>query len=161
VLDASGSHDPDGTVTSYQWQQMSGPNTVTSSSMDNSKVSIAGLQEGEYTFQVTVTDNNGISSSANVKIIVAAGLAAVADQLLVYPNPAHNMINGRITSSVTGTTRISIYDMNGRQVQSDQVEKSGKVVEKRMFIHRLASGVYTIQANIGNKKQIVSKFIKK
>jgi len=161
VLDATGSDDPDGTITSYQWQEVSGPNTVTSSSMDNSKVSIGDLQEGEYTFQVTVTDNNGISSSANVKITVEAGLGlAFADQLLVYPNPAHNVINGRITSPVTGTVKISIYDMNGREVQSDQVEKSGNVVEKRMYIHRLASGVYTIQVSIGNRKQMISKFIK-
>jgi len=70
------------------------------------------------------------------------------------------VINGRITSPVTGTVKISIYDMNGREVQSDQVEKSGDVVEKRMVIQQLASGVYTIQVSIGNRKQMISKFIK-
>ena len=160
VLDASGSDDPDGTIASYQWEEMSGPNTVTSSSMDNSKVSIGEMQEGEYVFQLTVTDNNGISSSAKVKVTVEAAPDA-SDLLMVYPNPAHYVINEKITSAVTGTTRISIYNMNGQLVQSDQVEKSGKVVENRTYIQRLASGVYTIQINIANKKQMISKFIKR
>ncbi len=43
MLDASQSTDPDGTIVSYQWQQIGGPNTVTSSTMNGAQVSIGGL----------------------------------------------------------------------------------------------------------------------
>jgi hypothetical protein len=159
VLDASHSSDPDGTIVSYQWLELSGPNTVASSTMDNTRVNIGDLQAGEYEFQVTVTDNQGVSSTAKVKLTVNAG-AAIADQLLVYPNPAHDVIHGKITSEITGTTRISIYDMTGKLVLTDQVEKTGDVVEKSMGVDRFASGMYSIQINIANRKTMVTKFIK-
>ena len=159
LLDASNSSDPDGTIASYQWQELSGPNTVTSSPMNNAKVTISDLQVGEYEFQVTVTDNQGASSTATMKITVEQG-STVADQLLIYPNPAHDVVNGRITSAVTGTTKINMYDMSGRMVLADQVEKTSDVVEKTFTVSQLASGMYTIQINIANRKTMVAKFIK-
>ena len=127
--------------------------------MDYSKVSIGDLQPGDYICQVTVSGNQGISSAANVKISVEAGTEAT-DQLLIYPNPAHDVINGKISSTVTGSTKMNIYDLNGRLVQSDEIEKSGDVVIKTISVDRLASGMYTLQINIANKKTMVGKFIK-
>ncbi len=159
VLDASLSNDPDGTISSYQWQELNGPTTVTSTPMDNSKVTVAGLQIGTYEFQVTVTDNQGVNSTAMMTITVEKG-SGVEDQLLIYPNPAHDVVNGRITSTVTGTTKINVYDMNGRTVLIDQVEKTSDVVTRTFTISQLAAGMYTIQINIANRKTMVSKFIK-
>ena len=159
VLDGTHSSDPDGTIVSYQWLEVSGPNSVTSSTMDNSKVSIGDLQAGEYTFQLTVTDNGGISSTANIKLTVTAG-SGIADQLLIYPNPAHDVVNGKISSTVTGTTKINIYDMNGKLVISNEAEKTGDVLDKAFMIDRLAKGMYMIQVNIANRKTMVAKFIK-
>jgi ribosomal protein L14 len=159
LLDASRSSDPDGTITSYQWEEISGPNTVTSTSMNASKVNVSNLQAGVYEFQVTVTDDRGATAVASMKIFVMQGSVAV-DRLVIYPNPAHDVINGRITSSVRGTVRVNIYDMNGRAVLTDQIEKSGDVVEKTFTVSQLASGMYTIRVSIGNRKTLVRKFIK-
>jgi hypothetical protein len=159
VLNASQSSDPDGNIVTYQWQELSGPGTVTSSAMNNSTVSISDLQEGVYEFQVTVTDNQGMSSKASMKITVENGSLAV-DQLMIYPNPAHDVVHAKITTPVTGTVKMNVYDMNGRMVLSDQIEKSGDVVEKTFMIDQLASGMYTLQINIANRKNMVAKFIK-
>lgn len=159
VLDASLSTDPDGTISAYQWQEVYGPTTATSSPMDNSKITVANLQIGTYEFQVTVTDNQGASSTAMVTITVEKG-SGVTDQLLIYPNPAHDVVNGRVTSTVTGTTKISMYDMNGRTVLIDQVEKTSDVIERTFTISQLAAGMYTIQINIANRKTMIAKFIK-
>jgi hypothetical protein len=70
------------------------------------------------------------------------------------------VINGKISSTVTGSTKMNIYDLNGRLVQSDEIEKSGDVVIKTISVDRLASGMYTLQINIANKKTMVGKFIK-
>ncbi|MDP4129607.1 MAG: PKD domain-containing protein, partial [Bacteroidota bacterium] len=159
LLDASGSSDPDGNISSYQWEEVNGPNTVTSTSMSSAKVNISDLQAGEYEFQVTVTDNQGATSTASMKLVVIQE-SGIADRLVLYPNPAHDVINGRITSSVRGTVRVNMYDMNGRAVLTDQIEKSGDMVEKTFVVSQLAPGMYTVRINIGYRKTMVRKFIK-
>ena len=159
TLNASQSFDPDGTIASYQWQQISGPNTVTSSSMSNSEVTISNLQAGDYEFQLTVTDNEGATSTATIKITVVSE-SSLNDQFIVYPNPAHDVLNGKIVSSITGSVKIYVYDMNGRMVLATEVEKSDNVIVKTMNVSTLASGTYAIEINIANRKTMVTKFVK-
>ena len=159
VLNASASQDPDGSITNYQWTQISGPNTVTASTLNSSVVDISNLQEGAYEFQLTVTDNQGATSQAMVTITVSKG-SGVADQVQIYPNPAHDIVNGRITSQVTGTMKITVYDMNGRMVIFDESQKSYDVMIKSLNISNLSNGMYTIQINIANRQMMVAKFIK-
>ena len=164
TLNASGSSDPDGTIVSYHWQQTSGPNTAGSSSMNNKVVTLSNLQAGEYTFQLTVTDNTGITSTATMNLTVEQGTThsdlSSTERFIVYPNPAHDVTTARITSQVTGTVKITVYDMNGRQVLVAQTVKMDDVVNKTLNISSLASGMYTVQITIGNKKTMVTKFIK-
>ncbi len=160
VLNASNSYDPDGNITSYQWQEISGPNAAAASSMNSPEVDLSNLQEGIYEFQLTVTDNLGASSTATVKISVDKNSVA-PEQFIVFPNPAQDILNSRINSSVTGTIRMVVYDMNGRMVMADEAEKSADLYEKSLNVSSLASGMYTIQVNIANMKFLVTKFIKK
>ena len=164
TLNASGSTDPDGTIVSYHWQQISGPNTAGSSSMNNPVVTLSNLQVGEYAFQLTVTDNTGITSTATMNLTVEQGTAqnnlSSTERFIVYPNPAHDVTTAKITSQVTGTVKITVYDMNGRQVLVAQTVKMDDVATKTLNISSLASGMYTVQITIGNKKTMVTKFIK-
>ncbi len=164
TLNASGSTDPDGTIVSYHWQQISGPNTASSSSMNNPVVTVSNLQAGAYQFQLTVTDNSGITSTATKNLTVEQGTAqdnlALTERFIVYPNPAHDVTTVKITSQVTGTVKITVYDMNGRQVLVAQTVKTGDVATKTLNISSLASGMYTVQVSIGNQKTMVTKFIK-
>ncbi|HZK65705.1 MAG TPA: T9SS type A sorting domain-containing protein [Puia sp.] len=158
-LDASYSSDPDGTITAYQWQQISGPNTVISSALNKAEADISGLEAGEYAFEVTVTDDQGATNTASVKIWVVQG-SGVADQLIIYPNPVHDVLHGKIVSEATGTTKINIYDMNGRPVCNGQLEKNKTGVEETFAVSQLTSGMYIMQVNIGNKKSMTGKFIR-
>jgi hypothetical protein len=162
TLDASHSMDPDGTIQSYEWKEVSGPNTVNSSSMNSSEVTISDLQVGVYEFQVTVTDNEGASSVAIMKLTVNQGFAFnnPSERFAIYPNPAHSTINSKIVSPVTGSTKIMVYDMNGKLVLTSEVEKSDNSVTKTINISQLAPGMYTIQINIANRKTMVAKFVK-
>ncbi len=160
MLNASQSTDPDGTITSYQWQQIGGPNTVNSSGMSAAQVSIGGLQQGDYEFQVTVTDNAGATSAATMKLTVEPGFSTTGEKLAIFPNPATSQIHEKITSTVTGAVKINVYDMNGKLVMSSQIEKSSESIMHTMNVSTLAPGMYTIQINIANQKTMVSKFIK-
>ncbi len=161
TLNGSQSSDADGTIESYQWQQIGGPNTVNSSSMNSAQVSISDLQAGNYEFQLTVTDNEGATSTSTITLtVLPISNNTVRDQLIIYPNPAQNVINGKVISEVTGKVKIHVYDMNGKLVYEAQIEKSDDSIIKTMNISSLASGMYTIQINIANRKTMVAKFIK-
>ncbi|HEY2648419.1 MAG TPA: T9SS type A sorting domain-containing protein, partial [Puia sp.] len=117
----------------------------------------------------TVTDNAGLTSTATMQLVVkqVETTQSVLSQdfvttetFIVYPNPAHDVTTVKITSQVTGTVKITVYDMNGRQVLVAQTVKTGDVVTKTLNISSLASGMYTVQITIGNQKTMVTKFIK-
>jgi hypothetical protein len=74
-LSGSGSYDSDGSITSYQWSQVSGPNTASFTNAWASNTNIGGLVQGTYTFKLTVTDNAGATNSANVTVTVNAAAA--------------------------------------------------------------------------------------
>jgi len=159
TLDGSASTDANGTITSYQWTQMNGPNTATISSFSGATSEVSDLVAGEYTFQLTVTDNNGSNSTATVKVRVVDNLRST-ESMLVYPNPAHDVVNVRLISDSLGTVKVNIYDMNGKLVHASQMDKQTNVVEKTISVDRLAGGMYTLQAVIGSNKILISKLIK-
>jgi lysophospholipase L1-like esterase/dienelactone hydrolase len=69
-LNANASYDPDGTVESYLWNKISGP--VSFSITDNTVVNpvITNLANGIYSFQLIVTDNDGLEGKDTLLIKV-------------------------------------------------------------------------------------------
>lgn len=70
TLTGSGS-DPDGTITSYSWKQISGPASPTIVTPNTASTivkdySVAGI----YIYELTVTDNQGATATAQTKVTV-------------------------------------------------------------------------------------------
>jgi poly(3-hydroxybutyrate) depolymerase len=80
-LNGTGSIDPDGQIETYSWSKVSGPDGFTMINMNSSRASLAGLTEGYYEFELTVTDNRGGVGKDIVRITVgsAANKAPVAN----------------------------------------------------------------------------------
>jgi len=70
TLNGSGSYDSGGVIKSYVWTLISGPTAYTLVGSNVVQASLSGLVAGTYTFQLTVTDNYGISSSSTVTVTV-------------------------------------------------------------------------------------------
>ena len=124
TLSGSGS-DADGTVSTYTWTQVSGPNTATFTSKTVAVPTISALVAGSYTFSLVVTDNLGAASAADQVIItvnaatntpvyrINAGGGAVTNSIGAFaadaffsPSPG----NASSTSSpIAGTTDDPIY----------------------------------------------------
>jgi len=71
LLQGSGS-DPDGTITSYHWEKISGPAAYNFTQPDSAHTVVTGLVPGIYTFRLKVTDNAGASATDEVEVSLAA-----------------------------------------------------------------------------------------
>jgi hypothetical protein len=69
ALNGSGA-DADGTIVSYSWHKISGPQPFVLSSSVLPSVTLSGLAEGSYQFELTVTDNQGAAGKDTVTIVV-------------------------------------------------------------------------------------------
>lgn len=68
--------DSDGSIVSYQWEKLAGPDSFEFINADKAEGRIENPAEGEYTFQLTVTDNGGRSASDIVLLQVSRTSAA-------------------------------------------------------------------------------------
>lgn len=96
TLDGSASFDPDGTIATYTWRQITGlPVTIVNA---NSKIAtITFTNPGVYSFGLIVKDNLGlVSAEDTVKITVNPGnqkpkADAGADQFITLPSNTFRM----------------------------------------------------------------------
>ena len=72
TLNGSGT-DVDGTIATYAWTQVSGPNMAVFSSKTVATPTVSSLMAGTYVFSLVVKDNTGLASAADqVTVIVNA-----------------------------------------------------------------------------------------
>jgi hypothetical protein len=161
VLDGSGSWARSGKITTYQWVQLSGPSKASIAASDSSVTPVGGLSGGAYSFQLTVTDTYGQSSTATVSVMVMNELrTSGASTIVLYPNPAQSTVSLQLTSDSTGTMRVSIYDMLGNLVYTQQTDKSQSFYSSQIDVSKLSGGVYNMQVVIGTNKPINARLIK-
>lgn len=70
VLDGTASFDSDGTISTYLWEQISGPNTANILTPGGSTSIVNGMITGDYAFRLTVTDNDSLTDTDTVTITV-------------------------------------------------------------------------------------------
>ena len=80
TLNGSGT-DADGTIVSYSWTKISGPNGSTLSAANSATTQVNNLIEGQYVYRLMVTDNNGASNydDVTIKVSAASNLAPIAN----------------------------------------------------------------------------------
>lgn len=102
VLD--GSATDDGTITSFAWTQVSGPNTASLAGAVTEDLTASGLIEGVYEFQLTVTDNelNTDSDQVLVNVVPVGGQGVVSGELKQWHKVRVDFIGP--TTSETATT---------------------------------------------------------
>lgn len=65
--------DPDGTIASYLWTQVSGPSTAVLTPNNTANITVSDLTTvGAYVFNLTVTDDDGETSTDDMTVNVAA-----------------------------------------------------------------------------------------
>ena len=168
TLSGTGSGTNGATITGIFWQLISGPAWVKFSNEWALTTTVSQMTvAGTYVFQLSVTDNNGQTSTSLVDVIVKAAATAAVDSsavtataafvgdsvdsrpLLLFPNPVHDLLNVRVNSAGLGKVLIVIYNAMGNRVQRLQVEKDQWMLQTSIDVSRLAQGVYTLQVLTG------------
>jgi hypothetical protein len=70
TLDGRRSHDLDGSIKSYQWKKVSGPNAYSIASPANSTTEVTQLVEGTYEFELMIADDKNANHSAIQQVVV-------------------------------------------------------------------------------------------
>jgi len=121
------SHDPDGEIVSWEWDFGDG---TTSAERSPSHTYAEG---GTYTVRLTVTDNDGLSSSTTKQVRV--GIPAAEVEVHAFPNPAADRVTFEYLLPA-GTERavLRVFDSLGKLVFHRELE-----VAKTEFIWDLKS----------------------
>ena len=110
TLDGSGST---GTISSYAWSLLSGPNTPSITTPTSAKTTVTGLIQGTYIFQLAL---NGNVSTANDTVIVNAAAAPVANagnnQTITLPVSTVTLNGSGSTGSITSYSWTKISGPN-------------------------------------------------
>jgi K319L-like, PKD domain/Kelch motif/Galactose oxidase, central domain len=160
TLNGSASTDPDGTITSYKWTKVSGPSSSNITKTDSSKTLVKGLVTGVYKFELSVTDNGGLSAKDTIQVTVTDQLQtnqppianAGADQTIPLPNnevnldgsastdPDNNIVSYAWTK-ISGPSSSNIVNVNAVQTQ----------------VSNLMEGVYQFELKVSDAGGLFAK----
>jgi|GEM_PF-833895 len=168
------------TVASCRWKQVSGPGAATISGGGSISPVVGNLMAGSYIFEVDITSTTGLTTSDQMMIKVnpsstsytGSGTAtngpglvdssATTADLKLYPNPV--LVGQQIVVEgqglKTGTVKITIYDISGRQAKQQVVENTSEnYFRQTISIDGLARGMYVLTLSSGNEKPRLFKFV--
>jgi hypothetical protein len=91
--------DVDGTISTYAWRQVTGPNNATGIPATTKDVLISGLVEGTYQFGFTAQDNTGALSN---EVFVTVTVNASTQPLILTPVTADFTMNAGIAEDQGG-----------------------------------------------------------
>jgi hypothetical protein len=163
-LDGSQSYDPDGKINAYSWKLVNGPAASAPRilSQTQSKTVVADLTAGNYQFELTVEDDEKAQTKVNVIVIVKnSSSRRLVPVLGVYPNPVmNNTVNVNIETDAVGRTNITIYDLNGKPVVSEQFVKNSTSFRKTVDVAGLPKGTFMIVVQVDVQEKVVKKLVK-
>ena len=152
ILDGKSSKDIGGTITSYLWGKLSGPEGDVISNSDQQKTTVTVTNPGYYTYQLFITDNQGNTSASRLYITVNPGVTpsnssptAVAgnDQQITLPGGSFTLDG---TASKDDGGAITSYEWGKLSGPAgDQVFSSNKA---STMVNVVNAGTYTYQLYI-------------
>ncbi len=112
--------------------------------------------DGTYT--VTLIASNNCGSDTTFQVISVTGIDgqnAGEASLIVYPNPATNIVNVRYATATDCKVSFSLFDIAGQMVMPiiEQEVRAGYVQTIQLSTTTLANGTYFITMNIDGKKR--------
>ncbi|MFI5132245.1 MAG: PKD domain-containing protein [Chitinophagales bacterium] len=153
LLDATASHDPDGSIDKYSWAKISGPSTSTIINSQSMQATLKNLANGIYQIQLTVTDNSNQSAKDTVMITVdsvhqanhAPIVNAGPDQIINLPTNTVTLDGNQSADPDNDITGFTWEKISGPQ--SFNIENTNSVQTQ---VTSLVEGVYQFELKIND-----------
>ncbi|MBN2485597.1 MAG: discoidin domain-containing protein [Bacteroidales bacterium] len=149
-INGSLSSDPDGTITRYQWSQVSGPNTAALTNATTNILTACGLIQGIYSFRLTVTDNDNLTGSDDVTVTVQTD---VYDFLARTPANNAMVTNTRRPTftwdAVAGSTNYQVW-VNITRTDYDW-RASGNLLDRYTKVADVSTNSYTMTSDLNDR----------
>lgn len=152
LLSATAS-DPDGTIANIQWVQVSGANTASITNSNTLTPFVENLIEGTYVFQITVTDNDGLTASDTIQVVIQEQEVFIIS--VVKSNPCASSgdsyatftISGEPNRTYTGNLRIINQNQSAHGLDITTSNYTGVIFNTTTVVNP----DYTLDANgVGN-----------
>jgi hypothetical protein len=126
---------------------------------------VSEMPTGAFNCTATYCDSIGVpqmmqkSNGFTINIIsnTATGIDSSIDlisELILYPNPANNIINSRFTSSVNESITLNIYDLSGRIVKTWNATIQNGNNKLEIDITDLNPGLYQLEMRNNNERKV-------
>ncbi|MBZ5855762.1 PKD domain-containing protein [Flavihumibacter profundi] len=149
-LSGDASTDPDGTITAYNWTQVSGPTQASITNGNKATAQASKLAPGTYVFQLEVTDNDGLKGTADLTLEVSAALGtttpvarAGGDQSIVLPVNSVNL-DGSTSSDPNGI--ISAFQWT--KIAGPGTPAIATASQAKTAVSGLVEGVYSFRLEV-------------
>lgn len=152
LLSARGSHDPDGHIILYKWQQLSGPSYAEIANANSASSAVSRLQPGVYIFQLTITDNNGGTATAKIKVTVRSRSIS-----LIHAN---NLLNIYAGDELSTPLQISVFDRAGKLVKQQKLVKQALTELFTIDVASLCNGLYFVRVTDVSGRNLSQAFLK-
>lgn len=141
--------DPDGTIASYSWTQVSGPSTATLENKTSKSMKASNLKAGTYTFRLKATDNNGAYANDDVKVVInstssAPTVSAGADKTITLPTNS-------IYIQGSGSDSDGISSWQWTKISGGAASLSGQTTSK-VRAYNLVAGSYVFRLTVKDSK---------
>ncbi len=156
-LSGAGSVDPDGVISHYQWNKISGPDQFSISDDTSVNPFVNNLTIGSYVFELVVTDSSGLSDKDSVTIqVAAANLPPVAnagtDNFITAPTSSIQL-NSSLSADPDGT----ISSRNWLKVAGPASFAISNATVTNPVISSLVAGIYTIELTVTDNDGAIAK----
>ncbi|MCC6834859.1 MAG: tandem-95 repeat protein [Cytophagales bacterium] len=163
TLPGSGT-DADGTVTTYLWEKVSGPN-ATLANFNTNTLSLSGLTAGVYVFRLTVTDNLGATSNdlvtltvidsnqapvANAGSTVTVTLPTNSTNLLGSGTDADGSVATYLWTQVSGPSSATLTNAGNPTVTVSNLQQGSYVFRLTVTDDEGATGTATVTVTVVN-----------
>ena len=137
-------YDSDGTISSYQWSQTSGPSQATIASAGSANTIANNLTQGIYVFTLTVTDNKGATAKSNVTVTVNNPPTANAgiDETITLPESSTTLTGS--ASDLDGTIASYQWSQISGPSKANIVNGSSATAN----IKNLIQGIYSFRLTV-------------
>lgn len=162
TLSGSGT-DADGVIAAYSWAKISG-GAATISNSSSASTSVTGMLPGVYQFQLTVTDNSGMTGSDTVQITVNKGNTSLSFSGLSQTYTGGLLSPGVTTSPAGLSFSLTLNGTSGGKIDAGSYSALANINDPN-WNSTLISGTFNITTaaasiSVGNLNQTFDSTLK-